>query len=102
MISFCHIFRPQIQTQPIDSDVVRRALDAWLQTTETDSKQLLRFVIDNISSVRTIHNINKAVSELGMCTIQLIFRDHINKYFLLHYRDSIELEANIAEFAFGQ
>lgn len=68
LIKFCHIYRPQIQIQPIDSDAVRRALDAWLLTTETDSKQLLRVVIDNISSVRTIHNINKAVFELGRCT----------------------------------
>lgn len=59
-------FRPQIQIQPIDPDAVRRALDTWLQTTESDSKQLLKVVIDNISSVRTIHNVNKAVSELGL------------------------------------
>lgn len=44
---------------------MRRALETWLQTTENDSKQLLKVVIDNISSVRTIHNINKAVFELG-------------------------------------
>lgn len=52
--------------QPIDSDAVRRALDTWLKATESDSKQLLKEVINNISSVRTIHNINKAVSELGI------------------------------------
>lgn len=44
---------------------MRRALDTWLQTTESDSKQLLKVVIDNINSVRTIYNVNKAVSELG-------------------------------------
>ncbi|XP_031632663.1 conserved oligomeric Golgi complex subunit 1 [Contarinia nasturtii] len=57
-------FKPQMQMQPIDSDAVRRSLDTWLQTTENDSKQLLKTVIGNISSVRTIHNVNKAVSEL--------------------------------------
>lgn len=59
------MFRPQIQMQPIDSDAIRRALDTWMQTTENDSRQLLTVVIENISSVRTIHNINKAVFELG-------------------------------------
>lgn len=58
--------------QPIDSDATRNALDTWMQTTENDSKQLLTVVIENISSVRTIHNINKAVFELG--NIQFISR----------------------------
>lgn len=57
--------RPQIQIQPIDAGAIRSALDTWLQSTESDSKQLLKVVIDNINSVRTIHNINTAVSELG-------------------------------------
>lgn len=51
--------------QPIDSDAIRNALDTWMQTTENDSKQLLTVVIESIGSVRTIHNINKAVFELG-------------------------------------
>lgn len=66
---FCFNIRPQIQIQAIDCDAVRRALEIWLKSTETDSKQLLKVVIDNISSVRTIHNINKAVSEIGNYTI---------------------------------
>lgn len=63
ILKFC--FRPQITIQPIDSSAIQRALDTWLQNTEDDTRQLLKVVIDNINSVRTIHNINKAVMQLG-------------------------------------
>lgn len=92
-----------MQIQPIDSDSVRRALDTWLQTTESDSKQLLKTVIDNISSVRTIHNVNKAVSELGMFRCHILHgtfdSKNINKkkYFLFSHRNTIKLASNFAK-----
>lgn len=65
--------------QPIDSNAIVRALDTWMQTTENDSKQLLTVVIENISSVRTIHNINKAVLELGNAYISGNFLKHFER-----------------------
>lgn len=72
---FTYFRRPQIQMQPIDSDAIRRALDTWMQTTENDSRQLLTVVIENISSVRTIHNINKAVFELGNLHTDIVWKN---------------------------
>lgn len=83
--------------QPIDSDAIRRALDTWMQTTENDSKQLLTVVIENISSVRTIHNINKAVFELGNphTNGNLIQREVLIKITTFFNRMPHQLEANI-------
>lgn len=72
MFSLLSVFRPQINIQPIDSAAIQSALATWLQNTENDTKQLLKVVIDNISSVRTIHKINKAVMELGMFIVPSI------------------------------
>lgn len=70
--------RPLIQIQSVDPEAVRRGLNTWLETTANDTKQLLAVVIDNINSVRTIHNVNKAVSELGKFTNTCAKRESSN------------------------
>lgn len=49
----------------IESAAIKEALDDWMRTTSGDASKLLSDVVGNISSVRTIHNINQAVLESG-------------------------------------
>lgn len=86
--------RPQIQIQPIDAGAIRSALDTWLQSTESDSKQSLKVVIDNINSVRTIHNINTAVSELGTLNFDDYGIKSKNIQFIEHFEHFSENPSN--------
>lgn len=57
--------RPQLQIKSIEASVIKRVVSVWIESTEADSKQCLKSVIDNVGSIRAIHNINQAVAELG-------------------------------------
>lgn len=59
--------RPQLQIKSIEPSAIKRVLSAWIEGTEADSKQCLKNVIDNVGSIRAIHNINQAVADLGEC-----------------------------------
>lgn len=63
----CPPIRPQLQIKSIEPSVIKRVVGVWMESTEADSKQCLKSVIDNVGSVRAIHNINQAVAELGEC-----------------------------------
>lgn len=64
-VCLCHSIRPQLQIHSIEPSVIKRVVSAWIKSTEADSKQCLKNVIDNVGSIRAIHNINQAVAELG-------------------------------------
>lgn len=57
--------RPQLQIKSIEPSAIKRVVNVWIESTEADSKQCLKNVIDSVGSIQAIHNINQAVAELG-------------------------------------
>lgn len=59
-------------------------LQTWLQTTESDSRNYLRSLVNDVGSVRTIHGIKTAALELSKWPHGIALVNFIKtiKYFL--------------------
>ncbi|XP_037038519.1 conserved oligomeric Golgi complex subunit 1 isoform X2 [Bradysia coprophila] len=50
-------FKPKFNVSPLESDKLKRLMEAWLQDVSTHTKNYLKPVFDVVATVKTIHNI---------------------------------------------
>lgn len=69
-IPLTHTHRPHVQISPLAPEMRQPAIQAWLQSTERDSREYLKALINDIGSVRTIHGIKMAAAEISKSGIK--------------------------------
>lgn len=54
-----------MQFKAVDSIDLKRAVDIWMDSIRNDSQKHLKTIIDNIGTIRTIHNISQTFLKIG-------------------------------------